>query len=198
FYYCPSRRSPPQLSKDGDGRGSRPHEPAALCDYAACTGDGIDAMTQWDYETLEADGVFIIGNANWPPCQGVDPDFLYDGVVYYAVKIRDITDGTSNTILVGEKYIPAGGFGLISNYDNSIYNGDNFLTSCRFAGTGHELARNVDEPINANFGSVHPGVCQFVFADGSVHAVKTEVDATILDMMANRHDGQKIPWDALQ
>ena len=197
FYYCPSRRTP-QLSKDGDGRGSRPHEPAALCDYAVCTGDGVNSMTQWDYETRDADGVFIIGNSKWPPCQGVDPDFLYDGQVHLPVKIGDVTDGTSHTIFMGEKHIPTSGFGLVAYYDNSIYNGDFFLTSCRFAGTGHELARNVDEPIRGNFGSVHPGVCQFLFGDGSVHAVETEVDAAILDMMANRHDGQKIPWDALQ
>ena len=40
FYYCPSRRSPPQLSVTGDGRGSVPHRPGALNDYALCGGDG--------------------------------------------------------------------------------------------------------------------------------------------------------------
>ena len=38
-YYCPSRRSPPQLSISGDSRGVA-HVPGALADYAIASGDG--------------------------------------------------------------------------------------------------------------------------------------------------------------
>ena len=46
IYYCPSRRAPPQLSLNGDGRLSVPHRPGALSDYGAVAGD--DPAT-WDY-----------------------------------------------------------------------------------------------------------------------------------------------------
>src|SRR6478736_637949 len=41
-YICTSRRAPPQLSIEGDTRGSTPHRPGALSDYAVSIGDGID------------------------------------------------------------------------------------------------------------------------------------------------------------
>jgi prepilin-type processing-associated H-X9-DG protein len=43
------------------------------------------------------------------------------------------------------------------------------------------------------FGSYHPGLCQFVFADGSVHAVKSNLDETVFGLLISRNDGQKIP-----
>jgi prepilin-type processing-associated H-X9-DG protein len=54
------------------------------------------------------------------------------------------------------------------------------------------LARSTDEKVNVNFGGSHPGVCQFVFADGSVRAISTSTDEVSLGYMANRHDGQTI------
>ena len=48
-YYCPSRRSPPQLSVDGDGDPgcNIPHNTGALMDYAMCAGDGYTFPSQW-------------------------------------------------------------------------------------------------------------------------------------------------------
>ena len=40
-FYCPTRRSAPQLSIDGDSRTGVSHVPGALGDYAGCMGDGI-------------------------------------------------------------------------------------------------------------------------------------------------------------
>jgi Protein of unknown function (DUF1559) len=43
------------------------------------------------------------------------------------------------------------------------------------------------------FGSYHPGICQFVFADGSVHALSTATDVLALQYLADIRDGQVIP-----
>ena len=43
------------------------------------------------------------------------------------------------------------------------------------------------------FGSSHPGLCQFVFCDGSVRSLNTLTRPVTLGLLANRHDGQVIP-----
>ena len=45
------------------------------------------------------------------------------------------------------------------------------------------------------FGSFHPGVCLFVFCDGSVKSVNTSVDDTTLGRLAERADGLPITGD---
>ena len=45
-------------------------------------------------------------------------------------------------------------------------------------------------PASQRFGSHHPGICQFVFCDGTVRTVRNDVDATTLSRLAVRDDGQ--------
>jgi prepilin-type processing-associated H-X9-DG protein len=48
---------------------------------------------------------------------------------------------------------------------------------------------------NTGFGGPHPGVCMFVFCDGSVKGVKKTVDLTTLTRLAVRNDGLPISGD---
>jgi prepilin-type N-terminal cleavage/methylation domain-containing protein len=48
------------------------------------------------------------------------------------------------------------------------------------------------------FGGPHPGICQFVLCDGSVHVLSTSIDLTALGYLANRHDSQVLPGDLLE
>src|SRR6516165_6533948 len=82
------------------------------------------------------------------------------------VRLAAITDGLSNTLLVGEKHVPLGTFGQ-GMLDNSVYNGDYVLSHARPAGPNFPLARSRTER-NPVFGSWHFGVVQFAFCDGSV------------------------------
>ena len=102
-----------------------------------------------------------------------------------------MTDGTSNTLLLGEKHVQKGQFGK-PNLDCSIYNAANIICSCRGAGPDYPLAVSVNDTL-AKFGSYHPGRCQFVFADGSVHNLLTSLDPQILGHLANISDGNAIP-----
>ena len=45
----------------------------------------------------------------------------------------------------------------------------------------------------AMYGSSHPGVCQFVFGDGSVRALSLTTDKATLGLLAHPTDGQVIP-----
>ena len=72
------------------------------------------------------------------------------------------------------------------------------MCSCRSAGKfwmnpqDYGLARSPKE-FSPLFGSYHPGLCQFVFGDGSVRPLQVTIDVSILTLLADRNDGQPIP-----
>jgi len=96
--------------------------------------------------------------------------------------------------MAGEKHVPLGRFGR-GWHDNSIYNGNYTLSTMRAAGPDFPLARSPSE--NATnawvFGSYHPGICPFVFCDGSVRSLPVSIDPFVLGLLACRNDGQPIP-----
>jgi prepilin-type processing-associated H-X9-DG protein len=104
--------------------------------------------------------------------------------------LAEVTDGMSNTLLVGEKHVPLDGFGL-GPLDNSIYNSDRFYSSVR---STHfiPLATSLREP-SWSFGSYHKGVCQFVYFDGSVHALPTSLPLDTLMGLTTIKGGEVIP-----
>ena len=61
-------------------------------------------------------------------------------------------------------------------------------------GSDYQPTTPFDLPRN-NFGSAHLGICQFVFCDGSVKSVRTNVDDTTLGRLAERADGLPITSD---
>jgi prepilin-type N-terminal cleavage/methylation domain-containing protein/prepilin-type processing-associated H-X9-DG protein len=209
-YYCPSRRAAGAntLSLDGDNRGSVPHRPAALGDYAGCAGDGhliSDFPAHHSDITKRPGGVFAgptpFGTRASPenngvaPCGGTDPDLKFLGMTPL-IKLKHLTDGTSQTLLIGEKYVPIDGFGHGKQGDSSIYNVDDWVPVIRWAGTGNGIALRPDEKYPDYqynvFGSSHPGSCFFVFVDGHVEGLNTSIDTQALGYMAERADGQVI------
>jgi hypothetical protein len=48
---------------------------------------------------------------------------------------------------------------------------------------------------NSSFGSAHTGICQFVFGDGSVHAISITTDLSVLSDLARRADGNVVNLD---
>jgi len=95
-------------------------------------------------------------------------------------------------------------FGRLKVGDGSIYNGIWTTYSGRLGGPDDLLAKGptdvtpctrADAFYARRFGSYHPGVCQFVFCDGSVKAVKTSIDGNNLRRYAVRHDGEVIAAD---
>ena len=113
-------------------------------------------------------------------------------------RLRDITDGTSHTFLVGEKHVPRSKYGQSgpSWGDGAIYNGDFPRNYSRIAGLPKfSLGQGPDDlsgPWHCKFGSDHIGICQFVFTDGHVANLNTSTDLTVLNRLAVRDDGQTI------
>ncbi|HEY8504868.1 MAG TPA: DUF1559 domain-containing protein [Gemmataceae bacterium] len=181
-YFCPARRSPktPVFSNESP--------PGGLSDYAACAGTGTG-------NGFNANGAFIRGRAT---LNGTT-------VITWGntVTIQNIPDGSSNTILVGEKHIRiTTQFGR--SEDRSIFNSGNANNYRRFAGIasndtqrplmlpGNNPASLVAGISNQAFGGPHPGQCLFLFGDGRVQGVNTSVNITTLTYLANRQDGQVV------
>ena len=112
-----------------------------------------------------------------------------------------ITDGTSNTFLIGEKHVPQGAFGRLKAGDGPAFSGAWTSYCGRVAGLEDPLAQgpndltpspNGDAFWARKFGSWHTGVCQFAFSDGSVRAIRNTIDTTTLRRLALRSDGEVI------
>ena len=124
---------------------------------------------------------------------------------------RDITDGTSNTVMVGEKFWSQG------EWDRACCNGDRTDGSV-FNQTGswreYNVARNLRFPLRtgvespggdgwndpsrttaaraAGFGSWHTGTVQFLMCDGSVQNLSENISNVIQWRLADRSDGQVV------
>ena len=107
------------------------------------------------------------------------------------VKFNDITDGLSNTLLVGEKHVPLNHF-REGPLDSSFYNGDYYLSHSRPAGPDFPLAQTNTE-ISPVFGSYHTAVVQFGFCDGHVQGLYRSISPVTLGLLAEINDGQVIP-----
>jgi prepilin-type N-terminal cleavage/methylation domain-containing protein len=210
FYFCPSRRSPPELSISGDAdTNTGENVPGALGDYAANIGDTSTLSDSVDDLGRPPTGIFVYsgGPEGGSQCDAIENLSLIP--VRFRVAIKDVSDGLSNTILVGEKHVPREKFGLHNFGDNSIYNPDYKKNCARFggitlSGTKYPLARMDDGLIGSpslpswRFGSWHPSVCQFVFGDGSVRSINVDVDLVLLGRLLHRYDGKAVELSGVQ
>jgi prepilin-type N-terminal cleavage/methylation domain-containing protein len=195
-YFCPTRRRPTEAF-------SNDTPPGALSDFAACSGTGPNNSGGGD--GVNANGV-IVGNgaiigAQWtlnapagtPATKLVQWKSL--------IRIATVTDGTSNTLMFGEKHVRRDTrFGR--GEDRSVYTSGNANNYRRFAGIGgdgspyklqnYDFVSLVQMIDNRSFGSRHPLSCQFVLVDGSVRILKNSMDLNVLHRLAQIDDGQVV------
>ena len=112
-------------------------------------------------------------------------------VPLYPVAIAQVSDGTSNVILCGEKYMDP------NQYLTGTEHGDEW---CTFGGYDPETERYShipvqDQPgvVSADYwGSAHAGMCNMAFCDGSVHQISYGISTSIMTELCNRADGAAI------
>jgi hypothetical protein len=175
IYACPSRR-PAAANRDFDNQdgviGLVYQKVATLGDYAACAG--------FDYGTGIDIGIFAS-----------DAEEKTAGPIHSYSQVRDrhVTDGLSSTFAVGERYlvdetlVPGPNQVHYKIGDTAFLAGD--LPKTIFAGTDGGIGTNTQDFSKSRFGSHHPGIVQFVFLDGHVSALTSEIDQETLNALAS-------------
>jgi hypothetical protein len=185
LFHCPTRR-PPRLYRNAEPyaqSNADPLEFVARSDYAINAGHtGSNSLPSGGPATLkEGDETFP-----WPPVQG------FTGISFLRsqVRIGQITDGTSQTYLLGEKSLE------LSRYESGLGFSDRGHLYIGFAPDTSRMAYDYASPAQdsglndpARFGSAHVGRCFFAFCDGSVRSISYDIDPTIHAQHGNRRDG---------
>ncbi len=109
------------------------------------------------------------------------------------IGMSDVSDGTSNTILIGEPHVPLDS-DLTTPFDGPAYYGRHLTNFSRIGGPGVPMAHNRNDPRAGvySFGSSHAGIVQFAITDGSVRSVSTSLSTRVLGHLTNRKDGEAV------
>lgn len=102
-----------------------------------------------------------------------------------------VTDGTSHTVLIGEKAMqPTLYNGESWYYDEPFFLGGSFGTRR----LGIQIVRDSPQcPFRDNWGSAHPGGAQFLFADGAVHLVSYSTPPNVVNAFLTPSGGETVP-----
>jgi prepilin-type N-terminal cleavage/methylation domain-containing protein/prepilin-type processing-associated H-X9-DG protein len=193
---CPSRR-PTMLfpHRPSTAYSNRPYNPginSVRCDALDLVARGDYAVNWGDVWTEVVAGPSTLADAttysSWPSpkaCNGVF--FLH--TIY---RPADISDGASNTYMIGEKYMNSDNY---FTYDSSgdaqsMYIGCERDTSRGALTVPTQDTAGVTDVYR--FGSAHAGGFHMAFCDGSVQSIGYSIDLTTHKRLANRQDGQAI------
>jgi prepilin-type N-terminal cleavage/methylation domain-containing protein len=144
------------------------------------------------------------------------------GIFFFAstVKMQEVTDGASNTFLLGEKYVGPDWYdtGVDPGDNEDAYMGDNQdITRCTCAmyrpeylptrdprqicTWGYWIGINRDTPgwaaTSKGFGSCHANGCGMAFCDGRVDIVNYRVEFIVELFLSCRNDGRAIDGKSL-
>src|SRR5205823_6664996 len=106
-------------------------------------------------------------------------------------RLSDVSDGTTHTAMVGEKYMPR------QHYRTGRAFGDDHPT---FIGDDADNRRWADKPPRgdasdddiSHFGSAHAASCHFISCDGAVRTINYGIDSATFQCFGNRHDRKQI------
>lgn len=116
-----------------------------------------------------------------------------NGVLFLNSKIKysEITDGSSQTLLIGEMLPHEGHLGWLSGTRSTLRNVGGFERSNQLHMDQDDPRRVASGPLDVGgFGSYHAGGANFVVADGAVRFLTYSIDEKLLQQLANRADGE--------
>lgn len=197
MFLCPTRRSGKNVCLEQTVlitlscgcTGSTKFPGGASGDYAANQGDfspGADSLPTDFYWGGNGTGVII---ASRPRCDDMQKPIQWID----KIRLNDLEDGATSTVLVGEKHITQGKMNVALD-DVSVYDGRHLPAFARIGGPGVPLTRDPKfvDPNYYSFGSWHDGICNFVFADGRVQGVNNLISTEVLGHLCHRRDNQAV------
>src|SRR5262249_49681914 len=154
-----------------------------------------------DYRANMAAGFISAPNTNCvslsdPTTAGSNPYCVVyeNGMMYQnsSVGMAEITDGTSTTILLGERIYPSGVWSQ--------------ATSCCVR---TNIDRTINRPITVStqngpvnywiyWGSKHPGQVNFAYCDGTVRPVTVQINKLTLNKLMTRSGGETVSADEIK
>ena len=212
-YYCPTRRAVQTYGTD-------PVTAKSKIDYAGCAGffQGMTytcTSSPTDSTWTPASPNGLLPNSDERSTVNLGNTGGRKGAMVhgarYVRRLADFTDGTSNSIVAGEKSLPPDRHGADGGdnerWQNSGWDEDNlrwhfvpvpdalapsltgFCQTPPSPKTGGNLWRRM-------FGSSHPGGINVVLGDGSVRFIKDSVNASTFRRLAVIDDGEPISADS--
>ena len=192
LYVCPSRRTHEPFPLDYEMKKNLSRDVCAPLDYASCAGSHYDPNLHQFYPHTEA-------NRFHGKCcymNGIIRPIWERG----GVSISEITDGTSNTIMVGEKAINLTYLGRAQPADDAGYADGWDWDTIRFPNPFYDETHmtqlqpdhrdpNYWSPSNYAFGSGHAGVVNFVFADGGVRSLPIVISRNAMTAFGGINEG---------
>ena len=172
LYFCPSRRG-------GEKQGGR-----ALMDYASST--PADAPNSWDQ--------FWYGQV-W----SVPTNVRYRGIIVRGgdrriSRFKDVTDGTSFTLAIGEKWLRPRLYASGDWHDDRGWTDGWDPDIVRY--TGFRPARDAESTSYGwegyQFGSAHNGVVHFLMGDGTVRGINITINDTLFNNLGGRDDRKDV------
>ena len=179
FFYCPSRRAPANYigldrPTKGDDIVKNCGSLNAKSDYAANAGACGNAQSFRHTDDIKNGGGIIF-------------DFSM-------VRTQEVTDGTSQTILVGEKYLDAAVYqdNAIRGDDDDCYLGGMDWDTLRCGGGGKFYQDRYGFSDVNPFGSIHLNGVSMIFCDGHLGRMNFNTSAEVVRRLTNRSDGQPV------
>jgi prepilin-type N-terminal cleavage/methylation domain-containing protein/prepilin-type processing-associated H-X9-DG protein len=203
-FNCPSRRPsqafPNRNAGSSDQYNANSPETLARTDYAGNLGPELPQ--QAGERSPDCNGRYTQWCSGPPPEQAyADKGWIstrYDqyarngGIIFQRseVNFKEITDGTANTYMVGEKFLPPFHYetGDINNDDQGLWIGDDMDNN-----RNTELPPAQDQdglPVLFIFGSPHAGGLNMAMCDASVRSIAYEIDPTTHKWLGHRSDGE--------
>jgi prepilin-type N-terminal cleavage/methylation domain-containing protein/prepilin-type processing-associated H-X9-DG protein len=191
MYFCPSRRSPQAFETQGGFR--------AMMDYAGNAGTSKFGAS-WGMMGQGTDAPVIRRLASAAVVNGkpVASPSVAPG--------KQISDGTSKTLLLGEKCMNVQILGQGQADDDSGWvdgwDWDNVRWG--FVPPSPDWFESAESPLNestvfhSSFGGSHPGQFTAGFCDGSVSSISYNVDLEIFKRACSRDDGQSYDAEDLR
>jgi len=180
-FYCPSRRSGARssdrkylLDRNWTGGGN---------DYGGCLGSG-NGWKNTGHHRFTDDNTGRRWNA---------PEHLGIFSPNVRTQFRQIRDGTSHTILIGELQRLDGSKDQRTSYDGWAVGGvPTLFTTARDEQSGFYQTGGINNDFFEAAGSEHPGGAYFGMADGSVHFISENISTDIIFSLGNRADGETV------
>jgi prepilin-type N-terminal cleavage/methylation domain-containing protein len=193
-FYCPSSDERERKSEKGSSTINSPTQYCNVSQYKGINGPtGTNATTGKAYRTLPS----VISSTTPNNTNGLDGIITHVNLPNYPqIKIKNVTDGVSKTLMLGEMSnlnLVMKDYGYGDMWTRGVWLGHtNYSGSSKYVRYGiNAITLNPDTP-EYNFSSYHPGGAHFSTGDGAVTFLSEDIDMTLFRGLSSRNGTETV------